>query len=344
MSRRAAWSTSARDTYALFLSDENGCLDSVTVDIVEPDPLAVRHYGAGRDLHRNGGWRGDHWDHWRFWTHSLGICRRSGGCAEPLRGGVLGFSSGYSRVHGRLELHCRGRHRDGHGGGGLLYSGYLLADFRWHRHCCGDRWAIADPIQLERCSANQTTATAIGLPEDVYSVTVTDNIGCTLGFLATVDPTEDCLFIADALTPNGDGINDRWVVGGLEFYPQSEVEVFNRWGQLIFRSKPGTTWWDGTYNGALLPASDYYYVISVEPGSTRSQEPLQSSTDMTMHTNTTRPEESAGMGHRQFCLAVDLVSSRPAAFATEPVCSEPLPRESCFCRHRAGHFCVLESP
>ena len=97
-------------------------------------------------------------------------------------------------------------------------------------------------------------------------MTVTDDIGCTLGFLATVGPTEECLFIADALTPNGDGINDRWVVGGLEFYPQSEVEVFNRWGQLLFRSKPGTTWWDGTFNGALLPPSDYYYVISVEPG------------------------------------------------------------------------------
>jgi gliding motility-associated-like protein len=123
------------------------------------------------------------------------------------------------------------------------------------------------PIQYEWSDASgQTTATAIGLPEDVYSVTVTDNIGCTLGFLATVDPTEDCLFIADAITPNGDGINDRWVVGGLEFFPQSEVEVFNRWGQLIFRSKPGTTWWDGTFNGALLPASDYYYVISLEPG------------------------------------------------------------------------------
>ena len=36
--------------------------------------------------------------------------------------------------------------------------------------------------------------------------------------------------------------------------------------QLLFRSKPGTTWWDGTYNGALLPPSDYYYVITVEPG------------------------------------------------------------------------------
>ena len=44
------------------------------------------------------------------------------------------------------------------------------------------------------------------------------------------------------------------------------MEVFNRWGQLLFRSKPGTTWWDGTYNGALLPASDYYYVITVFPG------------------------------------------------------------------------------
>ena len=100
----------------------------------------------------------------------------------------------------------------------------------------------------------------------VYSVVVTDYIGCTLGFLATVDPTEDCLFIAGAITPNGDGVNDRWVVGGLEFFPQSEVEVFNRWGQLLFRSKPGTTWWDGTFNGALLPASDYYYVITVFPG------------------------------------------------------------------------------
>lgn len=123
------------------------------------------------------------------------------------------------------------------------------------------------PIQYEWSDLEgQTTATAIGLPEDVYSVTVTDDIGCTLGFLATVGPTEECLFIADAITPNGDGINDRWVVGGLEFYPQSEVEVFNRWGQLLFRSKPGTTWWDGTFNGALLPPSDYYYVISVEPG------------------------------------------------------------------------------
>ena len=47
---------------------------------------------------------------------------------------------------------------------------------------------------------------------------------------------------------------------------KSEVEVFNRWGQLLFRSQPGTTWWDGTFNGALLPASDYYYVITVFPG------------------------------------------------------------------------------
>jgi len=123
------------------------------------------------------------------------------------------------------------------------------------------------PIQYVWSDGNaQTTATAIGLSEDVYSVTITDNIGCTLGYLTTVEPTEDCLFIADALTPNGDGINDRWVVGGLEFFPQSEVQVFNRWGQMLFRSSPGTTWWDGTFNGALLPASDYYYVITVFAG------------------------------------------------------------------------------
>ena len=76
---------------------------------------------------------------------------------------------------------------------------------------------VSSPSTTSGAILGQSTATAIGL-EDVYSVVVTDDIGCTLGFLATVDPTEDCLFIADAITPNGDGVNDRWVVGGLEFF------------------------------------------------------------------------------------------------------------------------------
>ena len=65
----------------------------------------------------------------------------------------------------------------------------------------------------------QTTATATGLYEDTYSVVVTDSLGCTLTRVVTVDPTIGCFFIAEAITPNGDGYNDEWIVGGLEFSP-----------------------------------------------------------------------------------------------------------------------------
>lgn len=117
---------------------------------------------------------------------------------------------------------------------------------------------------------NQVTATAIGLSEEVYSVTVTDAIGCTLSFTAEVEPTEGCFFIADALTPNGDGANDEWVIGGLEFFPNSLVQVYNRWGQLLFESRGYNTRWDGTWNGSQLPVADYYYVITYD----ETQEPI----------------------------------------------------------------------
>lgn len=117
---------------------------------------------------------------------------------------------------------------------------------------------------------NQTTATAVGLPEEVYSVTVTDAIGCTLSFLVEVEPTIGCFFIAEAITPNGDGANDEWVIGGLEFFPNSTVQVFNRWGQLLFESKGYPTRWDGTFKGNVLPVADYYFVITYD----QSKEPI----------------------------------------------------------------------
>ena len=107
----------------------------------------------------------------------------------------------------------------------------------------------------------QTTATATGLYEDTYSVVVTDSLGCTLTRVVMVEPTIGCFFIAEAITPNGDGYNDEWIVGGLEYFPAAEVRVFNRWGQQVFYSQGYQERWDGRYNNAPLPMADYYYVI-----------------------------------------------------------------------------------
>jgi gliding motility-associated-like protein len=109
-----------------------------------------------------------------------------------------------------------------------------------------------------------TTATAVGLPEELYSVTVTDAQGCELSGSIEVEPTEGCFFVATAITPNSDGINDEWVIGGLEYFPNSLVQVYNRWGQLVFESRGYPTRWDGRFNGNRLPIADYYYVITFE--------------------------------------------------------------------------------
>jgi len=111
----------------------------------------------------------------------------------------------------------------------------------------------------------QTSATAIGLTEDTYTVTVTDAFGCNLTVSEAITHIEGCLFIADALTPNGDGYNDEWIVGGLLDFPQSEVKVYNRWGQLLFFSDEGDVHWDGRFNDQRLPVADYYYTIELSP-------------------------------------------------------------------------------
>lgn len=70
--------------------------------------------------------------------------------------------------------------------------------------------------------------------------------------------------IANTFTPNGDGINDNWVIGGIASYEKPSVQVYNRYGQLMFRSAGGNALpWDGTYNGKYVPAGSYYYIIDL---------------------------------------------------------------------------------
>ena len=80
-----------------------------------------------------------------------------------------------------------------------------------------------------------------------------------------VEGTEGCFFIATAITPNGDGVNDAWILGGLEFFTDSKINVYNRWGQNVFSSTGYNTQWDGTYQGQLLPVADYYFTIDYAP-------------------------------------------------------------------------------
>jgi len=73
----------------------------------------------------------------------------------------------------------------------------------------------------------------------------------------------DDVNLPNTFTPNGDGINDKWVIGGITSYQNPVVQVYDRNGQLVFRSLGGSTPWDGTYKGKEVPAGNYYYIVDL---------------------------------------------------------------------------------
>ncbi|MDB5008262.1 MAG: hypothetical protein JWP45_2655 [Mucilaginibacter sp.] len=72
--------------------------------------------------------------------------------------------------------------------------------------------------------------------------------------------------IPNAITPNGDGINDQWNIVALQNYPKCTVRIYNRYGVLVYNSIGYPKAWDGTYNGSSLPVGIYYYVIDPKGG------------------------------------------------------------------------------
>ena len=72
--------------------------------------------------------------------------------------------------------------------------------------------------------------------------------------------------VPNAFSPNGDGINDNWVIKYLESYPGATIDVYNRYGQPVFKSIGYDKPWDGKYNGNELPIATYYYVINPKNG------------------------------------------------------------------------------
>ena len=77
----------------------------------------------------------------------------------------------------------------------------------------------------------------------------------------------DNISISEALSPNGDGINDTWMIYNIENHPNSIVRVFNRWGSQVFYSRNYQNNWDGSYknNTENLPeGASYYYQIDLD--------------------------------------------------------------------------------
>jgi len=103
------------------------------------------------------------------------------------------------------------------------------------------------------------------LADITYKLTVTSDKGCK---------TSDDVFvkllktpvIPNIFSPNGDGINDKWVIQYLDSYPGCVVQIYNRYGQMVINQVNYTKAWDGKINGKDAPVGTYYYIIDPKNG------------------------------------------------------------------------------
>jgi len=105
------------------------------------------------------------------------------------------------------------------------------------------------------------------IPIGSYPLVITDANGCvdTTWIVMTnlecppPSPTE-------VITPNDDGINDMWIINNIQFYPDNEVYIFDRWGQRVYHKSEydNLDGWQAKYVGTDMPVSTYYYVLKIK--------------------------------------------------------------------------------
>ena len=120
------------------------------------------------------------------------------------------------------------------------------------------------PLYLDNPAADSPLCTP--LDSVTYRVSGRTTAGCSASMIVRVElilPAVPArrLFIPSAFSPNGDDDNDVWTLVNAATYPDLEVSVFNRWGEVVFRQKGYATPWAGQAGNVPAPSGTYTYLI-----------------------------------------------------------------------------------
>lgn len=107
-----------------------------------------------------------------------------------------------------------------------------------------------------------------------YYATSTNNEGCESSARLAVTVDFCPIVIPEIFTPNGDGVNDNFVIRGISSeYPNHKLEIYNRWGNMVYNGKGENSGWDGTssegsFGNGVLPVGVYFYILFYNDGQT----------------------------------------------------------------------------
>lgn len=105
-------------------------------------------------------------------------------------------------------------------------------------------------------SSFQESPVFLNLLSGEYTLTAINKYGCgeaTTTFIITDFPR--------FFTPNGDGYNDTWNIKNSEAIAIVSIHIYDRYGKLLKQLAPNEPGWDGTFNGELLPSTDYWFKL-----------------------------------------------------------------------------------
>jgi gliding motility-associated-like protein len=135
-------------------------------------------------------------------------------------------------------------------------------------------------IEGNNYTTNENGQITVQLPDGNYDYSIDANgYETALGTLTIIDgevemsvtliaiPVEG-LVVPQGFSPNGDGVNDHYVIPDLEKFTKVSFEVFNRWGNVVYKQTKYENNWDGTSNvgfaiGKELPTGTYFYVVII---------------------------------------------------------------------------------